>query len=121
MADPINVHEAQPEVFSRESVPIPRPVKDLVWDEKPKLVKELIATSRLPFLAKLHSGNIQEHVPTWTTSPEEGENEGDVLQVLEIRRKKMVVIRKMQWDRKRGDYVTGGTQTDIPATFKGNW
>ncbi|KAK3091118.1 hypothetical protein FSP39_017241 [Pinctada imbricata] len=95
----------------------PRPVKDFVWDEKPKYLKDLLTLHRLPFTAKVHKGDLSRFSPAWKASA--GDSTEDILQVLEIRRRKLVVCKKMQWDRKTGTYSTIDKQQDIPVTYKG--
>ncbi|KAJ8306411.1 hypothetical protein KUTeg_016956 [Tegillarca granosa] len=91
-----------------------QPVKNFVWEEKAKSIKDLTTLCRPPFTARVHKGDISQFSSSWTPD----NKNGDILQVLEIRRRKVVVIRKMQWERRTSEYVTGGKQIDVPATYK---
>ena len=42
-----------------------------------------------------------------------------VLQIHEMRRKKIILARKMTWEKRQNDYVVTGEQVEIPASFKG--
>ena len=44
-----------------------------------------------------------------------------VLQVHETRRKKIVLARKMTWEKRQNDYVVSGEQVEIPASIKGRY
>lgn len=92
-----------------------QPVKNFVWEDKAKSIKDLTTLCRLPFTARVHQGDISQFSTSWTPD----NKNGDILQFLEIRRRKVVVIRKMQWERRTSEYVTGGKQIDVPATYKG--
>ncbi|CAG5126386.1 unnamed protein product [Candidula unifasciata] len=42
-----------------------------------------------------------------------------VLQIHEVTRKKIMLARKMTWDKRQNDYVVTGGQMEIPASIKG--
>ncbi|OWF49836.1 uncharacterized protein LOC110451178 [Mizuhopecten yessoensis] len=120
-ADPVQLSRPPPgpRLLNPEDIGAPRPVKHFLWEDSPRLLKDMMSTSRLPFTAKVHTGDIGSYVPAWTSPEGAGEDEEEVLHVIETRRKKAVVARKMQWDRQTGDYAACGNGVEIPATYKG--
>lgn len=106
-------------IMTKEDIGPPRPIKEFVWEEKPRLLKDVLSTSRLPFTAKLHTGDIGVYVPKWADPEGVGTNGEEILQVMETTRRKAVVVRKMQWNRQTGDYAICGSGVEIPATYKG--
>ncbi|RUS73078.1 hypothetical protein EGW08_019159 [Elysia chlorotica] len=46
-------------------------------------------------------------------------DEETILQIHETRRKKIILARKMTWEKRQNDYVVTGEQVEIPASFKG--
>ncbi|XP_060075042.1 uncharacterized protein LOC132554749 [Ylistrum balloti] len=105
---------------TKEDIGPPKPIKQFLWEDTPRLLKDMMSTSRLPFTAKVHTGDIGSYVSAWTSPEGTGDDpEDEVLHVVETRRKKAVVVRKMQWDRQTGDYAACGNRVEIPATYKG--
>ena len=103
-----------------DGLKIPKLPREFQWDDKTRSLKDLVSNGRLPFIAKLESGDVSEYDPTWKVSDDDAEYfDEPLIHVLEVRRSKAVVVRKMQWNRKSGDYVTCGKEVDIPASFKG--
>ena len=115
------------DTFHRKPPSVPDPYQNchrsqwriLFWDEKPQYLSDLLKTHRLPFTAKVDSGDLAEFSSAWRESAEDKRD--DVLQVLEIRRRKVVVCKKMTWDRKTGTYTTANKQYELPATYKGGY
>ncbi|XP_005107727.1 uncharacterized protein LOC101855593 [Aplysia californica] len=48
-----------------------------------------------------------------------GGQEEVILQIHETRRRKIILARKMTWEKRQNDYVVTGEQVEIPASFKG--
>ncbi|KAL3868202.1 hypothetical protein ACJMK2_041034, partial [Sinanodonta woodiana] len=88
--------------------------KQIVWDEKPRTFKDLVTGSRLPCLIKIVSGDIASHLP-----PDKVDGrELPILSVLELKKHKMLITRKMQYDRKNGEYTPTEQILEIPVTHK---
>ena len=93
---------------------------------KPMSMKGHLAKHKLPFWVRLVQGNLQKHIHSLEPSVQGPEGNSILgcevpLQVLEIRRRKLVIARKMQWERKVQDYVVTGKNLQIPINFKGEW
>ncbi|XP_041357331.1 uncharacterized protein LOC121374331 [Gigantopelta aegis] len=86
--------------------------QDSVWDDRPRSLQEILASSRLPVPVKLHKGDVSSYLPAWP-------DHGDVIRVLEVRRRQIVIGRQMQWDKRTNDYVATGDHLEIPALYKG--
>lgn len=92
---------------------------------KPLSMKGHLSKYKLPFWVRLVQGNLQKHLHVLDPLLVRGST-GNAsldcaipLQVLEIRRRKLIIARKMQWDRKSQDYVVTGKHLQIPIHFKG--
>ncbi|GFO37162.1 hypothetical protein PoB_006366700 [Plakobranchus ocellatus] len=134
----------------------PRNIRELLWEERAKTLRELISNYRLPLAVKLKSGDISSllctgqqkhnennnengvshsfiHSPQFSSGQESGfpgvkdadistkgcREEEAVLQIHETRRRKIILARKMTWEKRQNDYVVTGEQVEIPASFKG--
>ncbi|CAL1536687.1 unnamed protein product [Lymnaea stagnalis] len=166
---------------STTSPSLPTNVKELLWEERSRTLRELLASYRLPLAVKLKSGDISKYCAqpaatsasdvnkdassTATTtgatsmathpvqftlgrdalslstdgtqrgkdsptgaddgsggkdSPRNQTSPNDlVLQIHETRRKKIILARKMTWEKRQNDYVVTGEQVEIPASYKG--
>lgn len=87
-------------------------------------MKGHLAKHKLPFWVRLVQGNLHKHLPYLNSFVSETEANSALgcavpLQVFEIRRRKLVIARKMQWERKVQDYVVTGKHLQIPIHFKG--
>ena len=83
-----------------------------VWEDKPRPLKEILSSTRLPCTLKLHQGDLSKCLPNW---PEHA----DVVRVTDLRRCQIVIGREMEWDKGTNDYVPTGEQLEIPALYKG--
>ncbi|GFS17290.1 GRB2-associated and regulator of MAPK protein [Elysia marginata] len=138
----------------------PTNIRELLWEERAKTLRDLLSNYRLPLAVKLKSGDISSFLtsshhthggitnenglshsairasPTKLSSgvdsrtdPTGASNtiikakgtrdEEVVLQIHETRRKKIILARKMTWEKRQNDYVVTGEQVEIPASFKG--
>ncbi|XP_046576695.1 LOW QUALITY PROTEIN: uncharacterized protein LOC124284634 [Haliotis rubra] len=86
--------------------------KDIVWDDRPRTLRQIMTSCRLPFHVKIHRGDLSKYIPA-------SSDQNDVLHVLEVRRRKIVLGRRLQWEKRANDYTVTGDQLDIPASFKG--
>ncbi|KAK7492910.1 hypothetical protein BaRGS_00015857 [Batillaria attramentaria] len=88
-------------------------VKDLIWDEKARAFKDFVSTYRLPLVARLKSGDLSKYLPPC------GPQEDNVVQIHELRRRKIVLARRLQWEKRQNDYIVSGEQVEVPACYKG--
>lgn len=88
-------------------------VKDLVWDDTVKRLKDFVASYRLPLVARVLSGDLSKYLPPC------GSDEENVVQIHELRRRKIVLARRLQWEKRQNDYIVSGEQVEVPACFKG--
>lgn len=136
---------------------LPTNISGLLWEDKPRTIRELISSYRLPLAVKLRSGHIPQlflekengstnkdvvnsitdssdvnsaklgksspngHFPSGFESKDTSSQkpEETVLQIHEMRRKRIILARKMTWEKRQNDYVVTGEQVEIPAAFKG--
>ncbi|KAK3584822.1 hypothetical protein CHS0354_006239 [Potamilus streckersoni] len=89
--------------------------KQIIWDDKPRTFKELVTGSRLPCILKIVSGDIASHLPPGKVFGEECQ----IISVLELRKHKMLIIRKLKYDRKNGEYTPTEQTLEIPVSHKG--
>ena len=86
--------------------------QDTVWEDRPRTLKDILSSSRLPLTVRLHRGDLARHVQGWP-------DHAHLLRVVEVRRRQIVIGRQMQWDKRTNDYVATGDQLEIPALYKG--
>lgn len=149
---------------------VPANIRELLWEDKCRTLRDLIVHYRLPLAVKLKSGDISKYVPDSVSNTSvsketniaasssqtsngssiggnqmklssisdstpasanidpEGKvsargNSGQddfVLQIHETLRRKIIIARKMTWDKRQNEYIATGEQVEIPATVKGN-
>ena len=88
-------------------------VADLAWDDKVKRLKDFVATYRLPVVALVRSGDLSKFLPPC------GPRQDNAVQIHEVRRRKIVLARRLQWEKRQNDYIVSGEQVEVPASFKG--
>ena len=88
-------------------------LSDLAWDEKVKNLKDFVATYRLPMVARVRSGDLSKFLPPC------GPHQDNAVQIHEVRRRKIVLARRLQWEKRQNDYIVSGEQVEVPASFKG--
>ncbi|KAK6179664.1 hypothetical protein SNE40_011973 [Patella caerulea] len=95
------------------------PQKEYVWEEKARSLREIVSLchSRLPLAVKFvaGSGELSKY-----TGPQDDKGQTDrIYNILELRRKKIILARKLQWDKTVMDYMVTGDQIEVPASYKG--
>lgn len=88
-------------------------VGDVVWEEKVRSLKDIIASFRLPLVARVKSGDLSRLLPR------SGADDNNIIQIHELRRRKIVFARRLQWEKRQHDYIVSGEQVEVPASFKG--
>ncbi|XP_076440084.1 uncharacterized protein LOC143279795 [Babylonia areolata] len=88
-------------------------LKDLAWDDKVRTLKDFVATYRLPLVARVRKGDLSKFLPPC------GPGQDNVVQIHEVRRRKIVLARRLQWEKRQNDYIVSGEQVEVPASFKG--
>jgi hypothetical protein len=78
----------------------------------------------MPFVAKVQKGTITSYIPGWKSdssdSRSDSEDEIDnVLHVLEVRWRKVIAVRIMQWNRQQAEYLPSDKKIQLPITYKG--
>lgn len=53
---------------------LPRPKKVFKWEDKPRLLREILSTGHLPFVAKYHEGDLTKYIKTWRRPVTDGED-----------------------------------------------
>lgn len=81
---------------------------------KPQTLRHILHGAKPPFTIKLCRGDLGKYLPL-----RQSDSKAVRFKVTEIRRKKNVLARKMQWDRQSEDYVPTGSQLEIPSTYRG--
>ena len=85
------------------------------WEERQRTLKDIVQNGKYPCLVKVKSEDVETYAHT---DGRTGQRE--VLHVLELRRHKMVVAAKLQWDRRSGEYLPTGRQSEVNVTQKGS-
>lgn len=96
---------------------LPRPQKVFTWEEKPRLLRDILSQSRLPFVARYHEGDLTKYVRGWSRPSDDADD--NILHFVDTKTQQMVVCRKMILDRKSGEYVTTNKRTEIRSSVKG--
>lgn len=96
---------------------LPRPKKVFKWEDKPRLLREILSTGHLPFVAKYHEGDLTKYIKTWRRPVTDGED--SILHFVDTKTHQMVVCRKMVWDRKSGEYVAANKRSEIRSSVRG--
>lgn len=96
---------------------LPRPQKDFLWEDKPRLLRDLLSAGRPPFVAKYHEGDLTKYIKTWQYSTESADD--SVLHFMEMKSHQRVVCKKMVRDRKSSEYVTANKRVEILSSVKG--
>lgn len=94
---------------------------DLVWEDRVRSLKDIVTSGKYPCVVKVKSGDVGKycHGGSNLGRADSSSTEEELLHVLELRRHKVVVCVKMQWDRRTGEYVKTDTSADIRVTQKG--
>ncbi|KAL8590388.1 hypothetical protein ACOMHN_011602 [Nucella lapillus] len=87
-------------------------LKDLSWDEKVRSLKDFVATYRFPIVGRVRSGDLSKFLPPC------GPGQDNVVQIHEVRRRKIVLARRLQWEKRQNDYIVSGEQVEVPASFR---
>ncbi|XP_062578587.1 uncharacterized protein LOC134240509 [Saccostrea cucullata] len=96
---------------------LPRPQKVFIWEDKPRLLRDILSTSRLPFVAKHHEGDLVKYIKTWKRPSDITEDQ--IVHFVDTKTHQMVVCKKMVWDRKSSEYVTANKRMEIRSSVKG--
>lgn len=96
---------------------LPRPKKVFKWEDKPRLLREILSTGHLPFVAKYHEGDLTKYIKTWRRPVTDGED--SILHFVDTKTHQMVVCRKMVWDRRSGEYVAANKRSEIRSSVRG--
>lgn len=104
----------------------PPQISDITWDDKPRTLKDLIVLcrDRMPFVAKIQKGAITNYVPGWRSDSSDSRSDSDdelenILHVLEVKCRKIISIRRMQWNRQQAEYLPSDKEIQLPLTYKG--
>lgn len=104
----------------------PPNISDITWDDKPRILKDLIVLcrDRMPFVAKIQKGVITNYVPGWRSDSSDSRSDSEdelenILHVLEVKCRKIISIRRMQWNRQQAEYLPSDSQIQLPLTYKG--
>lgn len=96
---------------------LPRPKKVFKWEDKPRLLREILSTGHLPFVAKFHEGDLTKYIKTWRRPTDNADD--SILHFVDTKTHQMVVCRKMVWDRKSGEYVAANKRSEIRSSVRG--
>ncbi|XP_013086046.2 uncharacterized protein LOC106070650 [Biomphalaria glabrata] len=155
--------------------PLPTNIRELLWEDKSRTLRELITSYRPPLAVKLKGGDLAKYCPVETnretiaatltnnississippslvtftvgqdalpspvssSGPTDGPSatavhgsadscvkkpgkEETILQIHETKRKKIILARKMTWEKRQNDYIVSGEQVEIPVSLKG--
>ena len=92
----------------------------VVWEERVRSLKDIVIGVKYPCVVKVKSGNVEKYMKkSGVEVPSGGQEEGPTLNVLELRRHKMVVTTKLQWERRTGEYTKTDKQYDVNVAQKG--
>lgn len=96
-------------------------VTEITWEDRVRTLRDIVTNGKYPCVVKIKSGDVGKYRPGGSTEnvtcPEPMEEE--ILHLIEMRRHKMVVSVKLQWDRRTGEYVRTDKSADIHVTQKG--
>ncbi|KAL4236498.1 hypothetical protein ACF0H5_004884 [Mactra antiquata] len=98
-----------------------RPINDLTWEDRVRSLRDIVTTGKYPCIVRVKNGNVSRYRNgDYNSTPNVGsQSEDDVLHIIEMRRHKMVVCNKLQWERRTGEHTKTDTETDINVTQKG--
>lgn len=94
---------------------------ELTWEDRVRTLRDIVTSGKYPCVVKIKSGDVGKYKPgndTGNTSGT-GQSNEEIVHVLELRRHKMVVSVKLQWDRRTGEYVKTDKAVDINVAQKG--
>ena len=91
------------------------------WEDRVRTLKEIVQSGKIPCLVKVNRTDVSKYSPEIGHVQNNGLPEDEILHVLELRRHKIVIAHKLQWDRRTGDYQETGKQMEINVTQKGNY
>lgn len=96
---------------------------EITWEDRVRTLRDIVTNGKYPCVVKIKSGDVGKYRPEGTTVSDTCTEpvEEEILHVLEMRRHKMVVSVKLQWDRRTGEYVRTEKSTDIHVTQKGTY
>lgn len=94
---------------------------DIIWEDRVRTLRDIVTGGKYPCVVKIKSGNIGKYVArnTVQNTSTGREDEEEILHVLELRRHKMVVSVKLQWDRRTGEYVKTDKSAEINVAQRG--
>ncbi|WAR23020.1 GARE1-like protein [Mya arenaria] len=99
------------------------------WEEKSRSLRDIITRGKYPCLVKVKGSVIRKYMPQKSpgsspTNPGAGltgnpTNDDEILHVIELRRHKMVVATRLQWERRTNEYTRTDKHVDINVAQKG--
>ena len=94
---------------------------EFAWEDRVRTLRDIVTNGKYPCVVKVKSGDVEKYRSPASARDItcEGQFADDVLHVLELRRHKMVVSSKLQWDRRTGEYVKTEKSVDINVSQKG--
>lgn len=113
--------------FSNSTSPYSREVgansSEITWEDRVRTLRDIVTSGKYPCVVKIKSGDTGKYI---TRNAAQNTNTGreeeeEILHVLELRRHKMVVSVKLQWDRRTGEYVKTDKSAEINVAQRGLW
>jgi len=106
------------------------------WEDKTRTLREVITRGKYPCLVKVKGSVVRKYLRQTSsppTSPADGPTGGvdgiggtgsgtpeeEILHVIELRRHKMVVATRLQWERRTNEYTSTDKHVDINVAQKG--
>lgn len=90
------------------------------WEEKVRSLRDIVTGGKYPCAVKVKSGDVEKQMKKAGVIISSANQTDDIaLNVLELRRHKMVVTTKLQWDRRTNEYTKTDKQYDVNVAQKG--
>ncbi|KAL8558041.1 hypothetical protein ACOMHN_022934 [Nucella lapillus] len=118
-----------------EAIPSATAPENYVWSDRVQSLRDFVSKHKLPAIARVLSsaGELPQELLSPSRSHQQqssappgssavySQSQGSVVRIHEVGKRRVVLARHVQWEKRQNDYVASGKQVDIhvPAPFKG--
>lgn len=92
----------------------------IIWEDRVRSLKDIVTNGKYPCVVKVNLDNVAKYMQrSGIEIPADRQGESLAVDVLELRRHKMVATTKLQWERRTGEYSKTDKHYDINVAQKG--